>query len=429
MLRNPNEPLNAAIKYPVTVGEKVAFPSVIAVRDIAYVMDCVKTGIVEGKDIRALIYTLRNVPNSDMVRAMKKELPYFLGSVCKRFRSNATVKFAHFAIFDLDHVRNIEAVKRKATTCPELAYIRYAFHSVIDGVKLIAQFDRPLRFEGDYRELWYYLAYQVEQALRLKVDSAPDWARACFYSYDPQLLVRSGWQPVDTKVAGLAAQWHAMRVKVSEQEIRDELARVERCDGGKDVADGGGTVEQGNGGRSPILHPSGKDAAQGLDPSTASNHAVIPGTRSVTREPVFEIPNQTKTQTAQDDENGQDSKRLDPGSGHPNPPRQAAARLVEDPGGDPGVRDDNASDDFSRARSIVTQLSQLVIPYSDWIKCGHALYSGFGEGGRELWNIFQSNPHYHDTERDLDQHWRSFARVHSVTLASLFYIGGKYGAL
>ena len=375
---------NSAIKYPVTVGHKVAFPSVIAVRDIAYVMNCVKTGIVEGKDIRAFIHTLRHVPNSDLVQTMKKELPYFLGSVCQRRRSNATVQFAHFAIFDLDHVSNIGHVR--STAGLRLPFIRYAFRSVRDGVKLIAQFKDAVTDESEYRRAWLYLAARIESELALPVDSTPDWARACFYSYDPDLHHNRNYCPFDVKMFQ-CPEW---------LETWIGMLAVSDIPGKRNVD------------REPVSF-------------------VIPGTRSVTRDPVFEIPNQTKTQTAQDDENGQDSKRLDPGSGHPNPPRQAAARLVEDPGGDPGVRDDKASDDFSRARSIVTQLAKMVIPYLDWIKCGHALYAGFGESGRELWHIFKSNPHYHDTERELDQHWRSFARVHSVTLASLFYLGGIYG--
>jgi len=75
----------------------------------------------------------------------------------------------------------------------------------------------------------------------------------------------------------------------------------------------------------------------------------------------------------------------------------------------------------------VERLAQVVIPYSDWIRVGMALYSGFGEDGKELWQLFLANPHYRDTQREMDAHWRSFRRVRSISLETLFYLGGKYG--
>ena len=86
----------------------------------------------------------------------------------------------------------------------------------------------------------------------------------------------------------------------------------------------------------------------------------------------------------------------------------------------------NTTDDFARARLIVEGLAQLRIEYSEWIKTGMSLYAGFGEAGRDLWNLFLHNPHYSETQANLDKHWRSFRSVRHTTLASLFYIGGKY---
>ncbi|MDP2173172.1 MAG: PriCT-2 domain-containing protein [Candidatus Cloacimonadaceae bacterium] len=84
-------------------------------------------------------------------------------------------------------------------------------------------------------------------------------------------------------------------------------------------------------------------------------------------------------------------------------------------------------EDYARAEGIVRQLAQIRMDYHDWIKLGMALYAGFGEGGKTLWDMFIDNPHYQDTQREIDKAWRGFRHTRSVTIASLFYIGEKYG--
>jgi len=84
-------------------------------------------------------------------------------------------------------------------------------------------------------------------------------------------------------------------------------------------------------------------------------------------------------------------------------------------------------EDFERARYVVSNLAQIRFDHSDWVKCGLALYAGFGERGKELWDMFLHNPHYTDTQKDLDVRWRSFASVRNVKLGSLYFVGGKYG--
>lgn len=86
-----------------------------------------------------------------------------------------------------------------------------------------------------------------------------------------------------------------------------------------------------------------------------------------------------------------------------------------------------SADNWQKAERIVSLLAQLRIDYTDWVKVGMSLYAGFGEQGKYLWDYFLSNPHYHDSQRTIDAHWRSFHSVNRVTLGSLFFIAGKYG--
>ncbi|MDD2297290.1 MAG: BT4734/BF3469 family protein, partial [Sphaerochaetaceae bacterium] len=202
----PNPPIreirgqaNAAITRPVTVGPAVTQPSAIAERDISYVMDCVREGRFESKDLRALILTIRGLPpdQAAIAAGMKKSLPWFSGSTFHRRRGNEFFKAAWFLVFDLDHVGDIEGLKRRALD--KLPWLRYAFQSVRDGVKLVAEFASPITKEDDFRTLWKYLALQIGKLLEIEADATPDPARACFLSYDPGLLVNSNCRPLEGK--------------------------------------------------------------------------------------------------------------------------------------------------------------------------------------------------------------------------------------
>jgi hypothetical protein len=95
------------------------------------------------------------------------------------------------------------------------------------------------------------------------------------------------------------------------------------------------------------------------------------------------------------------------------------------------VRFEHEHDDpeleFEKARAMVTKLAQIRIAYKDFIKVGMALYSGFGERGKELWMLFKDNPNYNDSIGYMETHWRSFRANRTVKLASLYYVGGIYG--
>lgn len=320
---------NTAVQYPVTVGLLITQPSVIATRDISYVIDCVRQGVVEGNDLRAQIGVIRTTADKAVARQLKAQLPYFLGSVCRRYRSNEAVEKARFMIFDLDGISDPAAVKAEALA--KLPFLRWAFVSPGGkGVKLIAQLDRDITLEAEYRELWAWLALQVNTVLGIEPDSTPDWARACFFSYDPELLTNAAFKPV-------AVNSELLQLR----ELSFAWQRESRTLGGsKEATDGHHTARE-------------------------------------------------------------------------NPASEARITSPEE--------------DFARAREVVAQLAQIRIPYHEWVKVGFALYSAFGEPGRSIWYLFQSNPHYRDTAADLAKQWRSFRSVRNTTLGTLFYIAEQHG--
>ncbi len=321
----PGKP-NAAIARPVTVGMNVTAPAVIAIRDISYVMDCVREGRFENKDLRALISTIRGLGErqAGIAAGMKRSLPWFSGSTFNQRRANDRFQAAWFMVFDIDHVEDIPGLKAKAVE--RLAFVRHAFQSVRDGVKLVAEFTSPITLESDYRTIWNYLALRIEHSLKVTVDATPDPARACFLSYDPELVTNFRCLPYVPK------------------KVLEEVKALE---------------------------------------------ALVPPVRPVELilVPIGLKPSAVKAQQR---------------------PRYEAS-------------------DFEKASKIVQKLAQMRIPYSDWYRVGLALYAGFGEAGRPLWDLFLNNPHYQDQQWELDAKWRSFRGVREITLATLFEIGGQYG--
>ena len=401
---------NAAITRPVTVGMSVTAPSAIAERDISYVMDCVREGRFEGRDLKALLTTIRSLPKEPAALAagMKRALPWFSGSTFQRRRGNEFFKAAWFLVFDLDHVGDIEGLKRQALD--NLPFLRYAFQSVRDGVKLVAEFTSPITKENDFRTIWKYLALRIEKSLRFELDSTPDPARACFLSYDPELLLNPSCRPLDPKKT------------LREAEAMEMLTRALN---GTPVSTGrtAGFIRQ---------HPpadqtralNGTPVSTGRTAGFIRQHPPAAQTRALNGTPVstgrtagFIRQHPPAVQTCPSSE----QNRMNPvdrpdKSGVPVDTPIREIRVIR-----------GQESDFEKASKVVQKLAQMVIPYSDWYRIGLALYAGFGEAGRPLWDIFLANPHYQDTQRGLDAKWNSFRGVREITLATLFEIGGRHG--
>ena len=66
------------------------------------------------------------------------------------------------------------------------------------------------------------------------------------------------------------------------------------------------------------------------------------------------------------------------------------------------------------------------LDYRDWINIGFALYDGLGEGGRDLWEAWSAT--YPGNKPDVTAaKWKSFAKGHSVKIATLFWHANQQG--
>ncbi len=350
------------MRYPITVGKNVRQPENITIRDISYVIAAIRQGFYEGYNLKKAVSVIRGMTDKDAQRNAKSTLPWFSGSLMHTKRANANVKHASFMIFDLDHVKDIEAIK--ALSVSKFPWIRYAFHSVTDGVKLVAMLSKPLTNEEKFRTIYSYLSLQLETLLKVPCDHTPDWARACFMSYDPELIDNlRRLKPIDVD--------DYYRQALSFRELN-------------------------------IVRIAGVDAAHiaGVDAANAHSRAV------------------SQSKGGMDySEPCQDTRVV----------HLAASQGNKHKTGISQIDSTNIEDDYAKAEQIVATLSKIKLERQDWIKIGYALYSAFGEGGKPLWDMFVDNPNYNDTQRKIDMHWHSFKNVRSITISSLFYLADKYG--
>jgi len=139
----------------------------------------------------SLVENIRRADTDALAQRLKSGLPYFVYGIVEGKRCNANVRQVNGAVLDYDRIGDIEGFKRLA--CAQLPWVRYAFRSPRDGVKLLIPYARPVTEEEQMREVWTYLRERADTALNLHSDSTPDPARACFVSYDPDLLENGIW--------------------------------------------------------------------------------------------------------------------------------------------------------------------------------------------------------------------------------------------
>jgi hypothetical protein len=170
----------------ITTGSSVTKPAQYAHYYIEDVIPAIKFGIFQNTSLRRRIEEIRTESNPEIARNLKKGLPYFTGSYFEESRKDTNVQFAAFAIIDIDHVADIEGVKKLAMD--KLPCARCAFRSVNDGVKIVVTLDPVITEESLYRSTYEELRQKVQSITGLTPDTTSDWSRACFFSYDPNLI-------------------------------------------------------------------------------------------------------------------------------------------------------------------------------------------------------------------------------------------------
>ena len=143
--------------------------------------------IKTGNKVKDIILSIRSEPDKDKRNLLKRSLPYFNLGRFKKKRKNESLIDTQHMILDLDSLPEKELNRalvdfkndRRVFAC----FISPSGH----GLKIICKFSEPITNSEYYSQLYKYYAKSL--ANQYAPDKTSDCARACFFSYDPDLYI------------------------------------------------------------------------------------------------------------------------------------------------------------------------------------------------------------------------------------------------
>ena len=175
-MEKTNNPLNL-----ITFGKSVTRPEALETMPAAKLMAMLQNG-----RWRKPIEAIRGEKNPTLQKEMKLRLPYFVYGVLEGPRSEENVRQVNGIVFDFDRVGDFTAAKQKLMDAAP--WFRWLFRSPVDGLKLMVPFSRPVTDKAEYTRIWKLLKAEIEAKSGLKADNTPDLCRACFLSWDDDVI-------------------------------------------------------------------------------------------------------------------------------------------------------------------------------------------------------------------------------------------------
>ncbi len=166
----------------VTFGKSIQRPEALETMPAANLMAMMQNG-----QWRKPIEAIRKEKNPKLQKEMKQRLPYFVYGVVEGVRSDQNVRQLNGIVFDFDHVGE-DFVHAKQKLMDGAPWFRWLFRSPVDGLKLMIPFSRPVTDKAEYLRIWNLLKAEIEAKSGLKADNTPDLCRACFVSWDDDVI-------------------------------------------------------------------------------------------------------------------------------------------------------------------------------------------------------------------------------------------------
>ncbi len=165
----------------ITFGKSITRPEAIETMPAVNLMAMLQNG-----QWRKPIEAIRKEKNPILQKEMKLRLPYFVYGVLEGARSEGNVRQVNGIVFDFDHVGEIIPAKQKLMGAAP--WFRWLFRSPVDGLKLMIPFSRPVTDKAEYLMIWNLLKAEIEAKSGFQADNTPDLCRACFLSWDDDVI-------------------------------------------------------------------------------------------------------------------------------------------------------------------------------------------------------------------------------------------------
>ncbi|HOY85716.1 MAG TPA: DUF3987 domain-containing protein, partial [Candidatus Syntrophosphaera sp.] len=419
----------------ITFGKSITRPEAIETMPAVNLMAMLQNG-----QWRKPIEAIRKEKNPILQKEMKLRLPYFVYGVLSGSRSEGNVRQVNGIVFDFDHVGEIIPAKQKLMGAAP--WFRWLFRSPVDGLKLMIPFSRPVTDKAEYLMIWNLLKAEIEAKSGFQADNTPDLCRACFLSWDDDVIFAPDDFQMDLDF--YLNDSEQIRLREADKKKRDRKTETQRDREQKENGERAG-ANLGNAGPKqygtpvltgrtagfircgddcgPAVTGDGNDSQMNLADRPDESGVPIPRQPDTRKRKVDVLVNQITGAT--DVPVGQGPEGL---SGPKDKPLRGFAN--GDVCGSCNAADVCGSTitlDEVQAKSAVEYLAQRKLDRREWIRCGIALYNHFGEDGIVYWLQFAYNPNYSDTPEDLRKVWERLKKYPGVNLGTLFYVAEQNG--
>ena len=156
------------------------------------------TEIKSSEHLRHIIEHLRSVQSEDEQQEYKSNnLPYFvLGTFNNSHRKNINLKSSSFLVFDYDHLDDKLDSMKSSLKQDESVYA-YFVSPRGNGLKVIYKLEEEVTDHLLFTSVYKHYADKFNVDLGAEPDKTSDAARACFFSYDPELYVNTEAVPLE----------------------------------------------------------------------------------------------------------------------------------------------------------------------------------------------------------------------------------------
>lgn len=163
--------IKATTMTPTTVGE---------------IVDAIK----KDSDLAETIAKIRATDDKDERGKLKLQLPYFnLGIFENGERKNDKFISTEFMIIDIDGLSDMKLKLLKLKLLKNSNIFSYFTSPSGNGLKVIFRFAEVVTDSKLFTENYKHYAEWFESEFNVKTDKTSDAARACFFSYDPELYL------------------------------------------------------------------------------------------------------------------------------------------------------------------------------------------------------------------------------------------------
>jgi len=192
-----SQPEKSTQNTTVSLGADIRKPQELSEWPLTDIMFRIQSGTY-----RSAIDKIREHEDADQAKNLKLNLPYFIMARLKGSRCEDNIVENTGIVLDFDEVAEPE--KLAIMLKEEIPYLRYCFLSPRKGLKAVVVFSTPVKSQQQYARIWNQLVWEIEQQTGYKADNTPDRSRACFVSYDPNLIDNPGAEllPVEDYAVG-----------------------------------------------------------------------------------------------------------------------------------------------------------------------------------------------------------------------------------